>query len=108
MTTISRTLELPVVAYDEWLQSLQGSREDHPAQDDADVLKKIPALKLLEFFSAMHTNVESAGIQMMDMEKALQVAPALSRDNLPQLSDADVLQWLAYWQLSGTRATGAV
>ena len=105
MTTISQVLELPVVAYDEWFQSLQGSEEKHPGQDDASVLKNNPALKLLEFFSAMRTTVESAGIPMMDMEKALQIASALN--NLQQLSDANVLQWLTYWQLSRTHATGA-
>lgn len=98
ISAVSNALELPLVPYAEWVQSLQKSGEGLDAKQEATALRTNPALRLLDFFTDVDAELhgEALGVPIMDLTKAVEVAPALNADNLPQLSEADVSKWVAY------------
>ena len=99
LSTVSHALDLPLVPYSEWIQTLKKSREGLSAQQETDAYQANPALKLLDFFTSANVNAlgEALGVPNMDLTKAVKAAPALSEDNLPQLNEVNVSRWLAYW-----------
>lgn len=99
LSAVSRALNLPLVPYSKWIQTLKKSREGLSVQQEADACQANPALRLLDFFTGAKVDVvgEALGVPNMDLTKAVKVAPALSEDRLPQLNEVNVSKWLAYW-----------
>lgn len=65
-----------------------------------------PAVMLQDFFAhessaEAQREPEAMGMRTLDVKKALNVAPALSEENLPQLNEKDALLWVAYWRRIG-------
>ncbi|THH31711.1 hypothetical protein EUX98_g2485 [Antrodiella citrinella] len=100
ITPIAESLNLPLKPYDEWLASLHRSGDHLDAQQEVDVMGDNPALRILGFFNQASVGQERGEVmdmREMDMSRAKEVAPTLG--DLPQLSEADVESWLAYWRI---------
>ncbi|EKM51217.1 uncharacterized protein PHACADRAFT_213085 [Phanerochaete carnosa HHB-10118-sp] len=110
---IAQALGLQSVTYEAWLQQLRNSseRSRRMAPDrEVEELQRNPALKLIEHFEEMHAGGakggdeasevtrEALGLPKLSVARAVQVAPSLSEENLPQLTAKDAMQWVQYWK----------
>lgn len=101
----SRELNIPVIAYPDWLRLLEDSAAgmNNATQAEVDsILRQNPALKLLDLFrSAEQAMVspdrEAMGLAKFDLTEALKAARSLN--DLRQLDNGDAQRWLAYWGL---------
>ncbi|EKM52740.1 uncharacterized protein PHACADRAFT_198789 [Phanerochaete carnosa HHB-10118-sp] len=113
---IAQALELQSVAYDVWLQQLRNSseRSRRMAPDqEVEELQRNPALKLVEHFEEMFAGGakggdeasevarEALGLPKLSVAQAVQVAPSLSEESLPQLTAKDTMQGVRYWKSIG-------
>ena len=102
---IARELRLPIVPFDIWFASLQKSGDGLSADSEIEVMKRNPALKILDFFRGanekMNESAESMGLPQLDVSRAEKVAPSLAPDALPQLSKLDAQKWIEYWRSVG-------
>lgn len=97
---LSKTLQLPVVPYAEWLARLQKSAgEGHsPSGVDAN-----PALGLLDYFHSLeigsNAGKEALGLPKLSVVEGQKASSALR--NAADLTTRDVEQWLANWEKAG-------
>ncbi|KAI0091717.1 hypothetical protein BDY19DRAFT_904330 [Irpex rosettiformis] len=99
---MSRELELPIVPFEEWSSSLERSGEALNASAEVEITRNNPALKLLDFFAseASRSSEDGAfGIKTLDITKARRLSHTLNE--LPELTETDVLGWLKYWRSVG-------
>lgn len=117
---ISSALGLPLVSYAEWLKQLESCRKNGSEPDEVELMKKVPALKLLEFFRGLSVQNEVAmnghasdrvlnqkkasgtegfGIPALSMQNALNASPTLADPNLGKLDVRDAMRWLSYWHM---------
>lgn len=95
----ARELNLPRVSFGEWFSALEKSGEGLSAENEVEMVRENPALKLLSFFAQGTGKRGSAGafgIQALDNSKALAASRTLNE--LPPLTGEDVLSWLSYWR----------
>lgn len=98
---LAETLGLQTVPFPEWVALLAQSGRGHSAEDEVELARVNPALKLLQYF-VQGTTVEGTpflGLHVTDVPEALRVSAAL-RDVQP-IDKEDVLRWVAYWQRCG-------
>ncbi|KAG8908187.1 hypothetical protein FRB99_008730 [Tulasnella sp. 403] len=101
---ISKALGVPLVSYDEWLRKLDESLGSAPSEVEA--AKENPALRLIDFFRSNNAGTpppgrEAGGLPKLATDIAVQVAPCLTEEQLPPLSERDALSWVEYWQKTG-------
>lgn len=81
---------------------LRKSGEGLDADGEVEMMRKNPALKILDFFADLlakqNTHSYTMAMPPMDTREAERVASALSAKNLPQLSGEDAARWVAYWK----------
>ncbi|EPQ54835.1 acetyl-CoA synthetase-like protein [Gloeophyllum trabeum ATCC 11539] len=97
---------LPVLPFKQWITLLEKKAERATEAD----IRKIPAIKLLQFFQAMasaddairasgRNDLEAGGIPLFSTKKAQAVSQAL-RD-APQIGVEDAERWIRYWYKKG-------
>ncbi|KAG2093538.1 putative aminoadipate reductase [Suillus discolor] len=97
---------LPLVPFSEWFERLESSAKDASEE----TMKRIPAIKLLNFMRAMaHSDTairasgkmdsEAGGLTLFATAVAERVSPTMKE--LKPLSSADAAQWLDYWMAMG-------
>ncbi|KAI0050783.1 acetyl-CoA synthetase-like protein [Auriscalpium vulgare] len=87
----AQSLHVPAVPFAEWLAKLRTAYETSSA--DPDTLARIPALKVIDFF----TNLRAA--PDFRTEKAVRASTNLKEAK--RLSSEDVERWLSYWRGTG-------
>ncbi len=100
MVPIAAELDIPIVAYADWLKSLEEGAGDH-AEDEVEKLRANPALRLLDFFRAPCSSREQEAIGGVELftEIAEKVSDTLR--HLPELGVNDVRRWMKGWEASG-------
>ena len=107
LAPLSASLALPAVPYAAWVAKLEASASTHAGDADAEVelVRRNPALKILEFYNdakaKMPLSPEAMGLPMLEVVRALEAAPSLRPEALPQLSAEDVERWVGYWRRVG-------
>jgi len=100
------TEALPLIPFKEWVARLE--EKSKTAKDDD--LKKIPAVKLLDFFRGIAMNnedfakakdgvFESGGLAIFQTEKAQEISRTMR--SLRQVGNEDAKQWVGYWNRVG-------
>ena len=109
-SAFSGALDLPVVPYAEWLRRLEErSLSIVGASADAEVAahRGVPALKLMDFFISAGAgtegvkNVEAMGMALLSLDEAKKASATMRDENLIQVGQKDVEQWLNYWRGTG-------
>ena len=102
MGYVADELGLKTLPFDRWLEMLVKSGEGHSADSEVELMKRNPALKILDFFlgakAVPEYNMEAMGLPALSVTEAERVAPSLSPAHLPQLSADDARKWLSYWR----------
>lgn len=97
---VGAELQLPVVAYDKWMNLLDKSAKTLAPETEEGLYRKMPALKILPFFRGALTAPEKSGeamaLPILSTDKAVLKSLRL-RDSAP-LDAADVSRWLSYWK----------
>ncbi|KAI9056494.1 acetyl-CoA synthetase-like protein [Trametes sanguinea] len=98
---IARELGVPLVSYEEWLSALRKSISGSGNNDEVELMKANPALRLADFFKElkMSPEREPMGMVYLSTEKSTRVSEALA--NLPALDAERAKAWLAAWKRSG-------
>lgn len=103
---VADSIGAKLVPFPEWFSLLEASLQSDEPQ--VELMKKNPALILLDTFRAFSQNAvtpgpgrEALSIPILDTDLAVEVAPSLSEENLPQLGKKDVDSWLSYWRKNG-------
>ena len=90
---------VPLVPYSQWLEALKSSLKS--GEDEVELQRKNPALRLLGFFShaKFGEEYEPIGLSKISISKAVEVAPAL---DIPALSEEeDAKKWIGAWIANG-------
>ena len=106
---MSDMLKVPLVPYAEWFKRLEESRVDS-TDSEIELMKKIPALKILETFrngalaralrdTGASTGEERRRIPILSVSRALKASSTLANPELQPLGAEDVEKWLSYWKL---------
>ncbi|OSD01062.1 acetyl-CoA synthetase-like protein [Trametes coccinea BRFM310] len=97
---IAKALGVSLVTYDEWLSALQKSIDGSGTQDEVELMKANPALRLMDLFRdfKMSPEREALGTVYLSTEKSTQVSETLA--NLPALNAERTKAWLAAWKCS--------
>ena len=81
MGHVADELGLKPVPFDQWLEMLVKSGEGHSADSEVELVKRNPALKLLDFFlgakAVPEYNREAMGLPTLSVAEAERVAPSL-------------------------------
>ena len=95
---LAEQLGVPLVPYAKWLEALQSSLQS--GEDEVELQRKNPALRLLGFFSyaRLSDEYEPIGLAKLSIAKALEVAPAL---NIRPLNGEDAKTWVDAWARAG-------
>ncbi|KAJ3532134.1 hypothetical protein NM688_g7468 [Phlebia brevispora] len=107
MDAAAKTLNIPIVPYEQWFSLLKASGEGLSADSEVEMMRQNPALKILDFFGNGLPSkdgtvpLESLGLPALDMTEALKVAPSLAPESLPLLSGGDANKWISYWKKVG-------
>jgi thioester reductase-like protein len=97
---------LPLVSFSEWLEKLESSAKNL----SEDTMKRIPAIKLLDFMRAMarsdsairasgEMGTEAGGMNLFATAVAERVSPTMRE--LKSLSSVDAALWVDYWAATG-------
>ncbi|KDR79161.1 hypothetical protein GALMADRAFT_277673 [Galerina marginata CBS 339.88] len=97
---------LPLVSFQEWFSLL----EARSAAGNADDLKNVPAIKLIDFFrntanadsalrSGQRKGNESGGMAEFSTSKAQSLSKTMK--DLPPIGDHDAELWVKYWKTAG-------
>ncbi|KAF8878687.1 hypothetical protein CPB84DRAFT_1793984, partial [Gymnopilus junonius] len=103
---IASDLSIPLVPFSQWLETLEqhgkSKSGDHIEVDD---MRRIPALRLLQFFKDMSVKIEDSpaafGFPCLASEMGVGLSPTLSSMHIRQLDKTDVNRWLGYWRNVG-------
>lgn len=104
MEPMAKTLDLPIVSYDEWVTRLEKSGDGLTADEEVEVMRLNPALKVIDTFiqgRATTSSPEAMGLPQLAVTQAEKVSPSLAAERLPQLTVQDALRWVAYWKSIG-------
>lgn len=104
---IADEFELERVSYTVWLARLEKSGRGLSAEAEVTMMRRNPALKILQFFREGGSGVnasgeggvkvpEAMGLPHLEVTEATQAAPSLR--TLPPLSESDVRAWLEFWK----------
>lgn len=100
---LSRTLNVPLISYEDWLARLEYSAGSIGAGSRNSEEDSNPALRLLYYFRALEVsnNVakEALGLPKLSVLEGTKVSTTL-RDALP-LNDMDVAHWINGWEKAG-------
>ena len=100
---LSRTLNVPLISYEDWLTRLEDSAGSMGASANKSGVESNPALRLLYYFRALEvgTNVskEALGLPKLSILEGAQVSAAM-RD-VRSLNDMDVAHWINGWETAG-------
>ncbi|KAF4618223.1 hypothetical protein D9613_011591 [Agrocybe pediades] len=102
----AQELSVPLVSYTEWLQKLEGTvtQNGESAEMTVESLKAIPALRLLDFYRVVASNLQkdgnAFGLPRLSCENAVRLSPTLS-EGIPPLGEEDVKSWLSFWREVG-------
>lgn len=103
-------LSVSLVPFSEWLTKLEQfsiTSNGHTAGDrQVELLRSIPALRILQFYQSLGTHVADSGRDAFGFPKfslvnAKALSPSLANSNVPQLGVKDVKAWLGYWRKAG-------
>ncbi|KAF8901181.1 acetyl-CoA synthetase-like protein [Gymnopilus junonius] len=97
--------KLPIVDFTTWFSHL----ESHSRSSLEDVLKEIPAIKLLDFFRGIVQmdqgirtqgleDVEVGGLASLSTDKIQSISQTMK--DLPPISHSDASLWISYWKNS--------
>ena len=109
--SIADQLHLPRISYEAWISRLEEFASATASNDSTaehQLFERLPALKLLDFFRAVHHKRRSAsnspkldgeafGLPGLALDHALEVSQTLRA--LPPLSGSDAQKWLTHWGL---------
>ena len=103
MASFSKSLNVPLVPYDEWVTRLAKIVQEKP-DEEVELMRRVPALKLLDFYQASAPTfgkpaTEAMGMPLLSVENAVKDSVTLRDPNLPILGEEDVCNWLNYWKL---------
>ena len=104
---LAKSLDLPVVSYDEWVSKLERSGDGLTADEEVEVMRHNPALKIIDMFintrttSVTRSSGEAMGLPQLEVSEAQRSSPSLSAEQLPKLAAEDALRWVAYWKATG-------
>lgn len=107
ISSASSILNVPVVPYSEWLAKLAGFSTSSGRRDEAEAARRVPALRLLEFYQLMEAGApgrpddEVLMQKRFDTTQMIQASKALGSPGLSSLGLEDVLRWIAYWRSKG-------
>ena len=80
MGPLAKELALPLVSYQKWFSALRKSGEGLDADREVEMMRKNPALKILDFFTDLlakqDVRSDTMGMPPMDTIEAEKVAPA--------------------------------
>ncbi|KAF9556258.1 acetyl-CoA synthetase-like protein [Agrocybe pediades] len=102
----AQDLSVPLVSYVQWLEKLEGAatRNGDSAETSVESLKAIPALRLLDFYRVVASNLRKEGnafgLPRLSCENAVRLSPTLS-EGIPPLGEQDVKSWLNFWKEVG-------
>lgn len=107
---IAEDFGLERVPYTTWLARLEKSGRGLNAEAEVVMMRRNPALKILQFFRDGASSAkagredgsdvpEAMGLPHLDVTDAKQAAPSLR--TLPPLSESDVRGWLKFWKSVG-------
>jgi len=94
---ISKTLDVPLVSYPEWLSKLkEASTSVKTAQEHS-------ALRLLEFYGSLNKSggLEVSGLSSYSTEVARGVCSVLNGEGLGEVKAEEIQRWLVYWSSLG-------
>jgi len=104
---VSQDLSVPLASYTEWLEKLEeagNSNQSDNTDNGVEILRKIPALRLLPFYqsiSAAQKNEGNAfGLPPLGCEEAVRLSKTMSDGILP-LGEKDVRSWMRFWREVG-------
>ncbi|TFK38857.1 hypothetical protein BDQ12DRAFT_629926 [Crucibulum laeve] len=108
-TAIASELSVPLVSMSEWLKKLEDATSKNGiTQSDkieVELLRDIPALRLLPFFRHManssETNGDALGFSKLASTNAVKLSPFLQNSESWVLNEKDVKSWLGYWRHVG-------
>lgn len=100
MVPIAAELDVPIVAYSEWLKSLEEGAGDR-AEDEVEKLRANPALRLLDFFRAPRSTREQEAVGGVELSTDIAENVSQTLRHLPELGVNDVRRWLKGWEASG-------
>lgn len=107
MEPLAKSLNISVVPYDEWVTRLEKSGEGLNADEEVEMMRLNPALKIIDMFIQGRTTVassasrEAMGLPHLQTTQAEGASPSLALERLPQLAIADGLRWMEYWNRIG-------
>jgi len=102
---IATDVSIELVTFQEWLDKLEkaGNAETGQEYSDIEVMRAIPALRLLPFFRSIAPKTENSqnalGFARLSSESAVRLSPALSSSMA--LKEEDGKSWLRYWKSVG-------
>ncbi|TFY68026.1 hypothetical protein EVJ58_g1265 [Rhodofomes roseus] len=100
---VAAELRVGLIAFDVWLAKLEqkgNTATTHPGCDEVEMLRTLPALRLLPFFKTI-IKPGAIGSQDLAMTNAMGASPSLSDPNVRQVGEDDVRKWIAYWRRVG-------
>jgi len=111
-SVVAEKLSVQLVPYSEWLTRLEkasrnGSEDsDDENQIDVEVMRSIPALRLLPFFRSITAKIEGSanalGFPSLACDRAVEMSSTLSAvQKGNELGEKDVQAWLKYWRKAG-------
>jgi len=89
---IAKKLDVPLVAYHEWLSKLK------EASTTVKNTHEHSALRLLEFYESL---IQGSGQPSCNAEVARGVCPVLNEEGLRDLKAEEIQRWLNYWESLG-------
>jgi len=103
---VASELHLHLIPFEDWvekLETIQKVKSDGNEQSAIEMLREVPALRLLSIYKAMASVSSKAGeafgASTLERVNSLKLSATL-RNCQESLSDADVGSWLKYWRQS--------
>lgn len=105
ISSVSSSLNVPVVSYGEWLAKL--GRLSNGRRDETEAARRVPALRLHDFYQSMETGApgrpedEALMQKSFDTTQLTRASNTLGKESLPSLGSEDVQRWIAHWRRKG-------
>lgn len=87
-----------------WIESLNRLRESS-ATDGKDVLERVPALKLFDFYQSLTSELsggkKSTDVMQLrlDLNQTVRLSETFSSEGLKSLRKSDATKWLKCWDM---------